>query len=808
MQTFLDELRYGARRLRLSPAFTAIVVVTLALGIGANTAIFSVIHAVLLRPLPYPEPHRIMALHETNGTQEFALAFPDYVDWRRDNTVFEHLALSRRDSRNLTLPGREPERIGVAFVTANFFKVMGLPAQHGRTFTEEEDRVGGPQLMVISDRLWQRVFNRDPNVLGSSITFFNQPVTVIGVMPPAMSSPQETDAWFPIMRRTNNPAWMNRANHPMMFAWGRLKPGVTVEQARAEMKTISARLEQQYPDTNAGVTAVVKPLLDNLVGGYRKNLTLLLGSVGLVLLIACANLANLFTARGAARAREFAIRAAVGASRAQIVRQLLIESTLIALLGGALGYLFAVWSGDAITALAPSGVARFQEVSFDVRVLGFTFALAALTSVLFGLWPALGASRANVQLALKSGSAQTSDSRSARRSRDWLVIGEIALTVVLLSSAALVMKSFARAQALSLGYEPRDLLTARIDLPSSNYNSLEKVQAFSNALLEKVRALPGVTSASAGTNPVQLSGWQNNFLREGLQATTAEQPNAESEVVAPDYFATLRAPIVRGRALDTRDKKGAPLAVVIDETLAQQIFPGEDPLGKRLSSAPGDGEGAEERLYEIVGVVARLQFRGFDDPTPLPALFFSQGQVERTNLVLLTRSTVGKASLEKSIRDIVASLDPTQPVYDVRPMMERVAETWAAPRLMTWLLAVFAGLALVLATIGLYGVISYTVLRRMREIGLRLALGAQRGHIRALIAGQGVRLLGIGLALGTLGALASSRLLKSFLFDVEAVDPSVYFAVSLLLALAAAAACWLPTRWASRVDPVIALRAE
>ena len=804
----LADLKYAFRVLVKSPAFTAVAVITLALGIGANTAIFSVIHAVLLRPLPYPEPHRIMALHETNGTQEFALAFPDYVDWRRDNTVFEHLALSRRDSRNLTFPGREPERMGVAFVTANFFKVKGLPAQHGRTFTEEEDRVGGPQLMVISDRLWQRVFNRDPNVLGSSITFFNQPVTVIGVMPPAMSSPQETDAWFPIMRRTNNPAWMNRANHPMMFAWGRLKPGVTVEQARAEMKTISARLEQQYPDTNAGVTAVVKPLLDNLVGGYRKNLTLLLGSVGLVLLIACANLANLFAARDAARAREFAIRAAVGASRAQIVRQLLIESTLIALLGGALGYLFAVWTGDAITALAPSGVARFQEVSFDVRVLGFTFALAALTSVLFGLWPALGASRANVQLALKSGSAQTSDSRSARRSRDWLVIGEIALTVVLLSSAALVMKSFARAQALSLGYEPRDLLTARIDLPSSNYNSLEKVQTFSNALLEKVRALPGVTSASAGTNPVQLSGWQNNFLREGLQATTAEQPNAESEVVAPDYFATLRAPIVRGRALDTRDKKGAPLAVVIDETLAQQIFPGEDPLGKRLSSAPGDGEGAEERLYEIVGVVARLQFRGFDDPTSLPALFFSQGQVERTNLVLLTRSTVGKASLEKSIRDIVASLDPTQPVYDVRPMMERVAETWAAPRLMTWLLAVFAGLALVLATIGLYGVISYTVLRRMREIGLRLALGAQRGHIRALIAGQGVRLLGIGLALGTLGALASSRLLKSFLFDVEAVDPSVYFAVSLLLALAAAAACWLPTRWASRVDPVIALRAE
>jgi putative ABC transport system permease protein len=804
----MNDIRFALRQLRKAPGFTAVAVLTLALGIGANTAIFSVINAVLLRPLPYPEPHRIIALHETNGTQEFSLSFPDYVDWRRDNTVFEHLALSRRDSRNLTIPGLEPERMGVAFVTANFFKVIGLPAQHGRTFTEEEDRVGGPQLMVISDRLWQRVFNRDPNVLGSTISFFNQPVTVIGVMPPEMTSPQDTDAWFPIMRRTNNPAWQNRANHPLMYAWGRLKPGVTVEQARAEMATITARLAQQYPDTNKDVGAVVKPLLENLVGGYRKNLTLLLGAVALVLLIACANLANLFAARGAARAREFAIRAAVGASRARIVWQLLTESAAIALVGGALGYLFAVWSRDALVALAPSGVTRFQEVNFDLWILGFTFALAALTTVLFGLWPAFGASRADVQLALKSGSAQSSDSRSARRSRDWLVIGEIALTVVLLSSAALVMKSFARTQALSLGYEPRDLLTARIDLPSSYYKSLEEVQTFSDALLERVRALPGVTSASIGTNPVQLSGWQNNFRREGVEATSAEQPNAESEVVAPDYFATLKAPIVRGRALDARDRKGAPLAVVIDETLAQQIFPGEDPLGKRISSAPGDGEGAEERLYEIVGVVGRMRFRGFDDPTPLPALFFSQGQVERTNLVLLARSTVGKASLEKSIRDIVASLDPRQPVYDVRLMMERVEETWAAPRLLTWLLGVFAGIALLLASIGLYGVISYSVLRRMREIGVRLALGAQRGHIRALIGGQGARLLAIGLCLGMAAAVACSRLLSSFLFEVEPVDPAVYLGVGLLLAVAAAAACWLPTRWASRVDPIITLRAE
>lgn len=804
----MNDIRFALRQLRKSPGFTVVAVLTLALGIGANTAIFSIIHAVLLRPLPYPEPERIMALHESNGAQEFSIAFPDYMDWRRDNTVFEHLALSRVDSRNLSeIPGRDPERISAAYVTANFFKVIGLAPQIGRTFTEEEDRVGGPQLIVISDRLWQRAYNRDPGIIGRAVAFHTQPVTVIGVMPPAMSSPQETDAWYPIMRRTNNPAWMNRANHPMMYAWGRLKPGVSVEQARAEMRTISARLEKDYPATNAGVSAVVKPLLENLVGGYRKNLALLLGAVGLVLLIACANLANLFAARGAARAREFAIRAAVGASRGRIVRQLLIESAFVAFLGGALGFLIALWSRDALIALGPAGVARFQEVHFDGRVLAFTFGLAAMTTVLFGLWPAWGASRADVQLALKSGSGQASDSRSARRSRDWLVIGEITLTLMLLSSAALVMKSFARAQALALGFEPKNLLTARIDLPGAAYNSLEKLHTFSNAVLEKIRALPGVTNASIGTNPPQMSGWQNNFLRERMEATTAEQPNAESEVVAPDYFTTLRATMLRGRPLDSRDTKGAPPVVVIDQSLAEQYFPGEDPLGKRFTSEP-DGEGAGPAMFEIVGVVARMRFRGFDDPTPLPAMFFSQAQIQRTGMVLLVRSTVGKAALEKSIREIIASIDPTQPVFEVRSMMQRVEATWAAPRLLTFLLAIFAALALVLATIGLYGVISYTALRRMREIGVRLALGAQRADIRALIVAQGMRLLGIGLALGVAGGLAFSRLLRSFLYEAQSADLTIYFGVSLLLALAAAIACWIPARRASHVDPMITLRAE
>ena len=805
----MNDLRFALRQLRKSPGFTFVAVLTLALGIGANTAIFSIIHAVLLRPLPYPEPERIMSLHESNGTQEFSLAFPDYLDWRRDSSVFENLAVSRIDSRNLSgIEGREAERIGAAYVTANFFKVIGLSAEYGRTFTEEEDRVGGPQLIVISDGLWQRAFQRDPHVLGRALIFDAKPCTVIGVMPPAMTSPQGTDAWFPIMRRSDNPGWMNRANHPMMFGWGRLKPGVTVEQARTEIRTIAARLEKQYPETNAGVTAELKPLLENLVGGYRKNLTLLLGAVGLVLLIACANLANLFAARGAARAREFAIRAAVGASRARIVRQLLMESALVAALGGAGGYLLALWSRDALIALGPTDVARFHDITFDWRVLAFTFLLAVLTTLLFGLWPAWGASRANVQLALKSGSVQSSDSRAARRSRDWLVIGEITLTLILLSSAALVMKSFAHTQALSLGYDPRNFLTARMDLAYAHYNSPAKIANFSDAILSKVRALPGVMSASISTTPPQLPGWQNNFYKEGIGTPTpSDQPNADTDVVAPDYFATMKVPIVRGRALDRRDTGDAPLAGVIDQTTAEQIFPGQDPLGKRISCGPG-GNDDENRWFQIVGVAGRVRFRGFDDPTRLPALYFSQAQVDRTGQVLLVRSTVGRAALEKPIRDIVASIDPTQPVFDVRTMMDRLGETWAGPRLLTFLLTVFAGLALLLATIGLYGVISYNVLRRRREIGVRLAVGAQRSDIRTLIVGQGAKLLAVGLTIGLAGTLLSARLLRSVLFEVNAIDPLIYLGVSVLLALAALLACWIPARRAAQTDPMITLRSE
>src|SRR5216110_3912997 len=462
----MNDLTLALRQLRKSPGFTFVAVLTLALGIGANTAIFSIVNAVLLRPLPYPDAERIMVLNESSGPgQYYSVALPDYFDWQKDNTVFEHLAATHKESRNLSgIPGRDPERVSCASVTRNFFNIIGLPPELGRTFSQDEDKVGAPPVAVISDRVWRRVFNADPGVLGRSITLHDQNYTVTGVMPRQVTSPQDTDVWLSLMRRSNNPAWMDRSHHAMIFVWGKLKPGVTVDQARTEMKGIAARLEKTYPDTNGGETAVVTPLLDNLVGKYRTNLGLLFGAVGLVLLIACANLANLFAARGAARAREFAIHAAVGATRGQIIRKLLLESFLVALLGGALGFFIAVWLRDALIALGPEGVSRFQQISFDLPVLGFTFLIASLTTVIFGLWPAWQTSHVNVQLALKTGSAGSGDPPSAKRARDWLVISEIALTLTLLVAASLVVKSFSRLQSLSLGYERRALFSARFEL--------------------------------------------------------------------------------------------------------------------------------------------------------------------------------------------------------------------------------------------------------------------------------------------------------------------------------------------------------
>jgi len=808
----MTDLRYALRQLAKSPGFTVVAILTLGLGIGANTAIFSVINSVLLAPLPYPQQNRIVVISEIDKVKQdepFAISLPDFLDWKRDATSFENLALVQVDGSSISdIPGQIAEQIPAAFVTANFFKVIGIAPKIGRTFTEDEDHAGASFVAVISDRLWQRKFARSTAILGQTLMFQNRSATVIGVMPPEMQAPSDVDAWFSVMRRADNPAWPNRQIHPNLYAWARLKKSVTLEQARTEMRGIAARIEQANYDTNKGITTHITPVLESMVGKYRTNLALLLAAVALVLLIACANLANLFAVRGAGRAREFAVRAAVGASRAQLVRQMLVEGLVVASLGGTLGFLLALWSRDALVALGPESITRFREATFNAPVMIFTLVVTSLTSVLAGLLPAWQSSRADIQLALKSGSQGASETTAARRTRDLLVIADVALTLVLLSSAGLVLKSFARMQSLALGFEPRSLTTGRITLPYSTYRGRDKVADFVQAVVDKLAALPGVEKVALGANPPLLAGWGTSFYREDLPAPPLnEQPGAETEVVAGDYLGALQATLLRGRAIDRHDSWNAPLVCMIDQTLAEKYFPGEDPIGHRLACDP-DGNGNEYRSFEIVGIIPRLKFHGAEPISPRPLIYYSLGQVERHRLILLVRSSLPASALEKSLRDVVASVDPRQPVYEFRTMSDLVAETWATQRLLTFLLSVFAALALGLATIGLYGVLAYSTLKRIREIGIRIALGARPAQVGALIINHALRLLSLGCVIGLLGALAALHVLRSVLFESGGADLQIYFIVGGILLLATLLASWVPTRRACKVNPVIALRVE
>ena len=798
----MKDLRLAFRQLRKSPGFTAVAVLTLALGIGANTAIFSVVNAVLLRPLPYPQPDRIIVFNQTSTTPpNISVSFPDYLDYRRDNTVFEHLAVTGARSYSLSgLEGRDAEQIPGAIVTANFFKAVGLEPQIGRTFTDEEDRLGGPKVVVLSDKLWQRLFQRDRSVLGKTLNFGGELYTVVGVMPPQMFSPQEAEAWFPLMPRTNQAGYQERGNHPGLTGWGRLKPGVTLEMAQSEMTTLAKRLEQEHPKSNKNIGVRVQPLLENQVGEYRSSLTLLLCAVAVVLLIACANLANLLAARGAARSREFAIRTAIGATRWQIVRQLLLESLVLAVLGGVLGIFLAAWGRDLLVALMPPDAMRFHETRLDVWVLIFSGALSIATSLLFGLWPAWQTSRADAQSALKSGAHGSSDAPAARRSRELLIICEIALTLVLLSAAALVLKSFANSASARLGFEPQGLVTARIVLRGQAYADDDKTLGFSTNLLEKSRAMPGVQHAALASSPPFLSGWQTDFVPEGMpQPEGVEAPMMEMSTIMGDYFAALGTPLLRGRTFTPQDTEDAPRVIIIDQVTAENYFPGQDAIGKRMTVG--------DTMREIVGIVPRLKVNGFEE-TPLPQGYIPTQQRPDDGMVLLLRTATRVEALERSLRQVVASIDPTQPVFDLRSMQDRVEETWATPRLMAFLLGAFAGLALLLAVVGIYGVMAYNGQRRTREIGVRLALGARRRQIVGMMLNQGMRMLGIGLLVGLGGALAASRVLRSLLFEVSATDPSIYIGVAVVLTVAAAVACWVPARRASRVNPMITLRSE
>lgn len=797
------------RSLLKSPAFTLVALATLALGIGANTTMFSVINAVLLRPLAYPKAEQLYIVQEVEGQgRTISMAWPNTIDYRESLKSAE-LAISRRDSYALSgLDGREAEMIRAASVSANFAGLMGLQPALGRFFSPDEDKVGGAPVVVLSDALWNRLFQRDPGVLGRTLTFAGENFTVIGVMPPTLTAPRGTEAWFPIARLSGGADWQDRGNHPGLIGWGRTKPGVSRMQFESELKAISARLEQLYPDKNQKLTTRATPLFENQVGSYRQSLYVLLAATGLVLLIACANLANLLAARGAARAKEIALRGALGASRLRLAGELLAECALLAFGGTALGLLLAWLGRDAIVALSPTDNSRFAQISLDLPVFGFTALLAVGTTLLFGLWPAWRGSRADLQLALKSGAQAGSDAPQARRLRHGLVIGEIALTLLLLAAAMLVLQSLSLVRQLPLGYDPGSLVIGRVTLPPGSYppDSAQKL-VFADNLLAQLQAIPGLERAALSSNPPFRTGWQTSFAVTGEpEPKPGEAPSAEMNIITPDYFKTMRTGLLRGRTFGPQDTAEVPRVCIVDQTLADKHFPGVDPIGRQVTMHTDVGK---KEPFTIVGVVPRLKVYGFDeDAVQLPQIYLANSQSKARAFFMVLRTSQTPQAIEPLLRRIVGNVDPTVPLFDFTAMESLLGESWATPRLTTNLLTAFAALALVLAAVGIYGVMAYATERRTREFGVRLALGASPAQMKGLILGTGLRLLTVGLLLGLTGALATAKLLQSVLFGVSAFDPLTYLLATALLGAAALFACWWPARRASKVDPIVALRAE
>ncbi len=797
----LADLKFALRQLAKTPGFTAVALLTLALGIGANTAIFSVVKSVLLSPLPYPGPGRLVVLWEDETNfQQASIAWPDLQDWQRDNTAFTALGGYRRDNYALTGRG-EPEMLRGARASAALFDAIKLPPQLGRVFTAAEDKVGAPGLVVLSHGLWQRQFGGTPDALGKTLTLNGESYTVIGVLPAEFGSPTGVDFWTQLARGSDNPNWQNRSNHPGIYAIGRMKPGQTFATALADLKRISARIAQDHPDDSTGVTASGQLLFDSTVGDYRRGLTVLLGAVGLVLLIACANLANLLLARSAARESEFAVRAALGASRGRLVRQLLLESLVLALGGGVLGVILAGWARSGIVALSPAGVTRFQQTAIDAPVLAVTFGLALITALVFGLWPAWKAAQPDLRSSLASGGRTGSDGPGATRAREALIVAEVALTLMLLVGAGLLLRSFERMQTANLGFAAHGVLTARLSLPKKNYGTKEQIDTFGDRLLERVRALPGVKSADLATNSPLNTGWQTSFLPEGHAPWPAGQnPLAEMNVVSDGYFRTLGIPLLRGRAFGPEDGLKSPRTAIIDQAFADKFWPGADPVGQKMTLS---GDPAV-----VVGVVPTLKVYGYASEPKLVQAYLAARQDAPDDFALLVRTDGDAAALASSVRRVVSEIDPNQPVWNVRTLDDRIDASFSTPRLYTFLLAIFAGLALLLAAVGLYGVLAYQVSRRTREFGIRLALGSLTSQITTLVLRRGLRLLAAGLAVGLLGALALGRVLGTLLYRTSSFDPAVVGGVAGLLGVVALLACWLPARRAARVNPLIALRAD
>jgi putative ABC transport system permease protein len=817
LETFWQDLRYGLRQLRRSPGFTLVAVITLALGIGANTAMFSVVNAVLLRPLPYKDPaglFEILSSHKLEGRwTSYGLSLADFVDLEQQTSTLMHLAAFTFDDANLTGRGG-PERLSARKVTPSLFELLGVTTILGRTFLPGENAPGRDQVVILSHALWQRRFGGDAAVLGKTIDLNDRAYTVVGVLPPGLRFPdwssESTDVWIPF---AIVPSELNRRFPGATYVYARLKDGATAQQARAQLNAVASGLAQKYPDTDKGLKLALGPLRPEVAGGVRRSLLILFVAVGFVLLIGCANLANLLLARNAGRQREIAVRQALGAGRARITRQFLTESLLLAVVGGGMGLLLAHWGIGLVRGLGPSDIPRLDQANIDRSVLWFTSAVALLAGILFGLAPALQFSKPDLNSSLKEGMLTLSGGVGllrARRTRSLLVIAEVALTLLLVVGSGLMIRSLWRLMTVDTGFDPRNVLTMTIPFGREKYRQPIIQTSFFQQILDRVRALPGVKSAAL-TNLPPLGGgvYGISFAIKGPSSGhEPEAPYVEYNIVSPEYFRMFGMRLLRGRDFTDRDVKDAPGVVIISEAFARRYWPDQNPLGKTVTLGRGDNA----QTCEVIGVVSDVRDNELK-VAPQPKVYVPYLQVPVPEhllcMSLLVRTASKPLKLANAIRSQIWAVDSDQPLVDVMPLEQLItSENVAGPRFRTFLLAAFAGLALVLALVGIYGVVSYTVAQRTHEIGIRVALGADQKSVLKLVIGQGLLLVGGGLGCGLVAALGLTRLLSSLLYEVSPTDPVTLVAVSLMLGCAALLACYIPARRATKVDPIVALRYE
>lgn len=796
-----QDIRYGLRALAKSPGFTAVAVGALALGIGANTAVFSVFNSVLLNPLPYPDPGRLVWLWPADARtgQAFggAISPPDFVDYRKQSTVFTQLSAFLELDLTLTGAG-EAERVPASAVSAGFFEMLGVKPALGRGILPADEQAGWPQAAILSDGLWRRRFGGDPRVVGTTINLDGKGTTVVGVMPPGFAFPKDAQLWQALPFGYQE---LRVRRFHFLRVIGRLKPGVTIEQAEAQMKTICANLARLYPDSNAQYSAHLVGLLDRIAGDLRPTLKVLLIAVGFVLLIACANVAHLLLARGAARQKEIAIRSSLGASAGRVLRQLLTESVLLSMLGGACGVLLAWWGLQILVALHPVNVPRLDEVRLDGRVLTFTAVLSILTGILFGLLPALRASRPHLVETLKEG-GRGSAGRAHRRFHNALVIAEVAIAVVLLSGAGLMIRSFQKLAQVNPGFDPARVISARISLPrSASYNET-RIMAFYGPLLDHLKALPGVESAGL-VSELPLSGQNNDtwFTIEGRPpVASSDRPDADQRTVSADYFRTMGIPLIKGRYFTDRDNLKSAKVVIISRSLAGKYFPNQNPIGQHSNIDLG-----VPFQCEIVGVVGDVLHRSLaGEVQPTNYIPYSQRPPLRANIVM--RGRTDALALANAVKEQVQALNSDVPVFEIHAMGDVISDSVGQPRFRTLLLVVFAGVALILAAAGIYGVMSYSVTLRTHELGIRVALGAGRRELTRLVVGHGMLLSLAGVVIGLGAAIALARLVANLLFGVRPADPVALVAGAAVLGVVAFLANYIPARRAARVDAIVALR--